>query len=99
MIVSIILLSMYCNPYFIGIFSTFPTLLISTLIILTLNQGKEFAQAISKVLILSSTNVVIYSISVYYIYPSLGITIGTIVSYIISALYILFLNPITKTLK
>lgn len=97
-VASIVVLSKYTNPYFTGIFSTFPAMLLSTMVILTLNQGKQFAQATGKILVLSLSNTLIYIVAVYFTYPLLGILFGTIVSYSLSALWILFLYPLVKKL-
>lgn len=97
-VASIVVISKYSNPYFTGIFSTFPAMLLSTMVILTKNQGKKFAQATGKILVLSLSNTVVYVIAIYFTYPILGILFGTIVSYSLSALWILFLYPLVKRL-
>jgi uncharacterized membrane protein (GlpM family) len=96
---AIVVISKFCSPYVTGIVSTFPAMLLSTFIILTINQGKEFAMATGKVLIISLTNILIYSIMVKFTYPKLGILFGTIVSYLISSLWILLLHPLVKRLS
>lgn len=96
---SIILISRYVSPYFLGIFSTFPAVLISTMVILVMNQNKEFAQATGKVLILSSTNIVIYGIAVAYTYPAFGIFWGTIISFLASFLWIWIFHPVIKKIQ
>ena len=73
-------------------------MLLSTMIILTLNQGEKFAQATGKILALSLSNTVIYIIAVYFTYPMLGILLGTLVSYFLSALWIFFLYPLVRKL-
>ena len=95
-VATIVVISKYCSPYFTGIFSTFPAMLLSTLILLSLNQSKEFAMATGKVLILSLTNIIVYVLFVSLTYPRIGILLGTIVSYVLSALWITFLYPVVK---
>lgn len=95
-VATIVVISKYCNPYFTGIFSTFPAMLLSTLILLSLNQSKEFAMATGKILILSLTNIIVYVLFVSLTYPRIGIVLGTIVSYTLSALWITFLYPVVK---
>lgn len=99
MVAIVIFLSVIMNPYFVGIFSTFPAVLLTTVIILAINQNKEFARATGKVMILSSTNIVIYVICVYYTYPEFGVITGTIISFLISAVYVASLHPFVKKLK
>jgi hypothetical protein len=75
-------------------------MLLSTMIILTVNQGKKFAQGTGKILALSLSNTVIYIIAVYITYPNLGVFWGTLISYSLSILWITFLYPlITVHLK
>lgn len=97
-VASIVVISKYSNPYFTGIFSTFPAMLLSTMVILSVNQGVKFAQATGKILALSLSNTIVYIIAVYFTYPAFGILLGTIISYTLSALWILFLYPLVKRL-
>ncbi|MCK5076811.1 MAG: DUF3147 family protein [Calditrichia bacterium] len=93
---SVIIISKFFNPYIVGIFSTFPAVLLSTMVILTINQNKEFAQATGKILILSSSNIVIYGLAVYFTYPILGIVYGTIISFIIAFLWVWMFMPVVR---
>ncbi len=92
----IVLISKFFSPYIVGIFSTFPAVLLVTMIILTINQNKEFAQATGKILVLSSSNIIIYSLSVYFTFPEFGIALGTIVSFVIAFLWIWLFIPIVN---
>jgi uncharacterized membrane protein (GlpM family) len=98
-VASIVVISKFCNPYFTGIFSAFPAMLLSTFVVLTLNQSKEFAMATGKVLVLSLTNILVYALLVKLTYPTLGIIIGTIVSYAGSAVWVWMLHPLVKKLN
>jgi hypothetical protein len=86
-----VLLSAFTGPYLVGIFSTFPAVMLSTMLILTINQSPALARATGKVLIVSSSNIVIYGFVVYITYPTLGVVMGTVVSYLLAALWILLL--------
>jgi len=97
-VASIVVISKFCNPYFTGIFSTFPAMLLSTMIILSLNQGSKFAQSTGKILTLSLSNIVVYVLAVYFTYPIFGIAFGTLISYLFSTLWIVFLYPLVKRL-
>ncbi len=94
----VVIISKLSSPYFVGIFATFPAMLLSTMIILTMNQGEQFAQGTGKVLALSLSNTVVYIIAVYFTYPKFGILLGTICSYSLSAIWIIFLYPLVKKL-
>lgn len=91
---SVVLISRFVPAYLTGVVSTFPAVLFSSMVILAVNQGKAFAQATGKVMILASTNIVIYALCVYYTYPIFGIIAGTLVSFLAAFLWILMLRPV-----
>ena len=93
---SVIYISVFFNPYIVGIFSTFPAVMLTTMIILTINQNRKFAQATGKILVLSSSNIVIYGLGVYFTYMKVGIIWGTIISFSISALWIGICHQIVR---
>lgn len=97
-VATVVIISKFSNPYFVGIFATFPAMLLSTMIILTVNQGKTFAQGTGKILALSLSNTVVYIVAVYFTYPEFGIFWGTLISYSLSALWIVFLYPLVRKL-
>ena len=90
----VVLISHFVPAYLTGIVSAFPAVLFSSMVILALNQGKAFAQATGKVMILSTSNIVIYVLAVYFTYPVLGIIAGTIVSFVIAFLWVVMLRPV-----
>jgi len=87
-------ISAFAGTYWVGLFSTFPAVMLSSMVILTLNQGSEFARATGKIMILSSTNIIIYALAVSLTYPGLGIFPGTIVSLGLSVGWVLLLHPV-----
>jgi len=90
----VVLISGFVPPYLTGIVSTFPAVLFSSMVILVINQGPDFARATGKVMILSSTNIVVYALGIYYSYPVLGIVAGTVVSFLLAFLWIMLLRPL-----
>ena len=77
-----VLLSQIGGPVLGGIAAAFPAVFTSTLIILNKSQGVEFSRAVTKPLVLSGILTIIpFSVAVRYLYPSLGIWLGTLVSY------------------
>jgi len=94
-VAGVVLVSHFVPPYFTGIISTFPAVLLSTMVILVKNRGTDFARATGKILILSSSNIVVYGVAVYYTFPAFGIIFGTLISFIIAFLFILLLRPLT----
>ena len=87
---SIIALAVLCNQVggslFGAVFTAFPAMFTSTLIIANQSGGVEFSRSMTKPLALSGILTIIpFSIAVRYLYPSLGIWIGTLASYSIVA--------------
>jgi uncharacterized membrane protein (GlpM family) len=94
-VAAVVLISGFAPPYLTGIISTFPAVLLSTMVILVRNQGIGFARATGKILVLSSSNIVVYAIAVYYAFPAFGIIIGTVVAFCVAFVWILMLRPVT----
>jgi hypothetical protein len=67
-----------------GILSVFPAIFTSTMVILFLRQGREFSGAVGTIMVVSSTNVVVYTTVVHYAYPEMGIPWGTALALAIS---------------
>jgi uncharacterized membrane protein (GlpM family) len=80
----VVAIAHFVPAYLTGIVSTFPAVLFSTVVILSVSQGKEFAMATGKVMILSLTNILFFVISVYYTFPLIGIVGGTLVSVVLA---------------
>jgi hypothetical protein len=77
-----VLLSQIGGPVLGGIVAAFPAVFASTLIILNRSEGTEFSRATTKPLVLSGIVTIIpCSVAVRYLYPILGIWLGTLVSY------------------
>lgn len=93
---TLVFISNYFNAYIVGIFSSFPAVLLSTMIILVVNQNIAFARSTGKILILSSSNIVVYSLAVYFTYPILGLVWGTIVSFLCAFLWVWVFHPFIR---
>jgi hypothetical protein len=90
-------MSQFGGPVLGGIFSAFPAVFTSTLYIVNKNRGIEFSRSITKPLMISATLTVIpYSIAVRYIYPYMGIWIGTLVSYALITPFVVLSWYITR---
>ncbi len=73
------------GPIFGGIFSVFPAIYTSTLIITYNSGGVEFSRAIAKSLMLNaSITIIAYTIAVRYFYLISGLLLGTTIAYAIS---------------
>jgi len=67
-----------------GIFSVFPAILSSTMIITYREHGPDFAAGMAKSMLLGLSSVATYATLVHFLYPSQGIVIGTFFAYLIS---------------
>ncbi len=67
-----------------GIFSVFPAIFMSTMLIFTREHGSRFVGGSAKSMIFGTPSVVSYSVGVYFLYPMVGMIYGTIGSYLIS---------------
>ncbi len=92
----VIILAEFSPPYLVGIFATFPSGVTSTIYILTRNQSPAFAQATGKILVLSSSNIIIYALGVFLTYPLLGVIWGTIISFLASFIWVWIFHPVIK---
>ncbi|WP_462281443.1 DUF3147 family protein [Salinivirga cyanobacteriivorans] len=92
-VASTVIISTFANSFWTGIFSTFPAVMLSTMTILTISQGAKFARAVGKTMVLASINIVIYAIAIHYFYPTVGVLLGTIISFLIALLFIVLIRP------
>jgi len=97
-VASVVVISKFSPPYFTGIFATFPAMLFTTMFILARSQGTVFARSVGKVLVLTTSNLLIYALAVYFTYPQFGVVIGTLISYLASVVWVFLLFPLVKRL-
>ena len=93
------IISAFAGTYWVGLFSTFPAVMLSTMVILTLNQDAAFARATGKIMILASTNIIIYALGVSITYPRMGIFLGTVVSFGLSFCWVMLLYPLINKIS
>ncbi len=82
------------SAFWAGLFASFPATMLSTMVILTVSAGPPFARGTGKIMLLASTNIVIYSFVAGYVFPLTGLWWGTLISYAVSALWVWFLKPL-----
>lgn len=80
------------SAFWAGIFASFPAMMLSSMVILSLSAGPAFARATGMTMLLASTNIVIYSFCAGYLFPIVGLTTGTILSYAVAAAWVWLLN-------
>lgn len=93
------IISSFAGTYWVGLFSIFPAVMLSSMVILTVNQGADFARATGKIMILSSTNIIIYALGVSLTYPTIGIVFGTIISFAMAFFWVMLLRPLVQKLS
>jgi hypothetical protein len=80
-----VLASKFGGPILGGVFASFPAIMLSTMIITYLTQGRNFSNSIIKIVMISgSFNVVVYVLAVRLTYPLLSLYLGTLTSFLIS---------------
>lgn len=93
-----VLISAFASAYWVGLFSTFPAVLLSTMIILSINQSPAFARATGKILLFSSSNIIIFGLGVFLTYPAIGLIGGTALSFFMAFLWVWIFQPFLKRL-
>jgi formate/nitrite transporter FocA (FNT family) len=82
-----------------GIFSVFPAILTSTMLISIREHGPDFAAGMAKSMLLGLSSVVTYATLIHFLYPLIGIIIGSIVAYFFSFIVTLSLFMIRRKIK
>ena len=94
-----VLLSRFVGSWWTGLFATFPAVMLSSMCILTVVQGPDFARATGKVMIPASTNILVYAGLVALTYPAFGLLAGTLISFLGAATWVALLHPVIQRLS
>lgn len=89
----------FAPPYMTGILATFPAVLSTTLVILTMGQGRDFARATGKILIVTSSNIIVYAAVVGATFEPLGPWLGSLLAFCASLAYIAILSKIVARIR
>jgi len=87
------------GPYWAGLFSTFPAVMMSTLVILSSAQSPAFAGGVAKVLVLSSANILAFAFVAAATYQRIGLVAGTLAAYAAAVLWVVALRPLVARLS
>ncbi|MFO8051075.1 MAG: DUF3147 family protein [Thermoplasmatota archaeon] len=71
-----------------GIFSVFPAIFLSTMLITLKEHGASFSGGMGKSMLLGSQTVVVYVLAVHFLYPLIGALWGTIASFMLSMIMV-----------
>lgn len=82
-----------------GIFSVFPAIFLSTMLIFVREHGSEFTGAMAKGMVYGSPSVVSYAVGIHYLYPLVGILIGSATAFLIALIVTLILFIFRKKIR
>ncbi len=91
-----VVISKVAGHFWTGIFSTFPAVMLTSMVILTRAQGIDFAKATAKTMILASGNIVVYALAVSMLYPKMGLLVGTFIAFSLSVVFLIMILPILR---
>jgi hypothetical protein len=91
-----VVVARFAGPYWTGLFSTFPAVMLSTLVILYVTQGRAFASATAKILTLSAPNILVFAFVASTVFPRAGLLVGTLAGYGAAALFVAGLRPLVS---
>lgn len=86
-------------PYMTGVLAVFPAVFTSTMVILTMSQGPAFAQAVGKIMILSSGNIILYVACVGILFPLIGPWLGTVVAFAAAFCFVILLGKLMARMR
>jgi len=96
-IVFAVLMAKIAGPLVGGMFSAFPAVMLSTMIITYFSHGTNFSIAVLKIITVSCpVNVLSYAVAVRYLYGSVGLLWGTLISFIVSLISSFFIYQFVK---
>ena len=92
-----VIIAKIAGPLVGGMFSAFPAVMLSTMIITYYSSGPKFSLAVLKIITVSGpVNVVAYAISVRFLYSSVGLLWGTVLSFIVSLISSFFVYQFVR---
>ncbi len=85
------------GPIIGGMFSAFPAVMISTIIITYFAHGTNFSFAVMKIIMVSGpVNVVAYALTARWLYPISGLILGTVLSFCVSLISTFFVYQFVR---
>jgi hypothetical protein len=98
-IISISILLSNIGSIYSGIFSVFPAIIISTMIISYKEYGPDFTSGLAKSMIIGISSVTVYASFIHFLYPIYDIIFGSLFSYIGSLIFTLLILSIRDKIK
>ena len=94
--VTVAVMMTHINEIVSGIFSVFPSIFLSTMIICAMEHGPQFTTALGKSMIFGTPTVISYAISIHFLYPLFSLFWGTVIAYGISLIVVSILFQIKE---
>lgn len=82
-----------------GIFSVFPVIMLSTMLISVYEHGSDFAAAIAKSMIIGLVSILSYVVSVHFLYPIYGLIAGSVLAYCVSIIFTLIIFKLRNKIR
>jgi hypothetical protein len=94
-----VIVANFAGPYWTGLFSTFPAVMLSTLTILYMVQGWAFSAGTAKVLTLSAPNILAFALVASRVFPRGGLLAGMLAGYAAAAVFVAVLRPVVARIS
>jgi hypothetical protein len=94
-----VVIAKFMGPVLGGIFSVFPALFLSTMLIYTFEHGAEYAGAMAKTMSIGGTSVVVYAFAGHFLFPVYGMALGSLIAFVESVLVAMALYPLVQSMK
>jgi branched-subunit amino acid transport protein AzlD len=91
-VVAVTMSALAVGPGWAGLFSAFPITLLPFLVIIHYAHEPEYAYTILKNMPRGLMSLVIYCAAVALLYPRLGLGWGTVVAYVLAAVYLIAIS-------
>ncbi len=99
MIISLSVLLSNVNAVISGIFSVFPAIFISTIVIQLREHGPAFAIGMAKSMMIGISSVCTYAVLIHFLYPLYGIVIGSSIGFCIAFMVTLLIFFLRKKIQ
>jgi len=98
-VIAVAVLLSNIGPTLSGIFSVFPAIFMSTMLIYVREHGPGFATGMAKAMIFGTPSVLSYAVAIHFFYPLHGIYFGSMYAYMIAVLITIVLLKIRGKIR
>lgn len=89
----------YGGPILGGIFSVFPALFLSTVLIYTFEHDADYAGTMAKTMSIGGTSVVVYALAGFFLFPIYGMELGSLLGFLAAVLTAVALYPLIRKMR